>query len=77
MRQRQWIKVLTKYDSIINYTKEKDNQVAHALSQKALVLVISMPYDPLGSKVKKGLTQDEYFGKIINLLGQENLTDKE
>ena len=69
MRQRQWIKVLTEYDFDINYTKGKDNQVADALSHKALVLAINMPNYPLGSKVKEGLNQDEYFGRIITLLG--------
>ena len=36
-----------------------------------------MPDDPIGLKVKESLSQDEYFGRIINLLCQENLSDKE
>ena len=77
MRQRRWIKILAKYNFNINYTKGKDNQVADALSRKALVLAISMPDDPIGLEVKESLSQDEYFGRIINLLCQENLSDKE
>ena len=77
MRQQRWIEVLAKYDFDINYTKGKDNQVADALSRKALVLTISMPDNPIGLEVKERLAQDEYFGKIINLLCQENLSDKE
>ena len=66
-----------KYDFDINYTKGKDNQVADALNRTALVLAISMPDDPIGFKVKESLAQDEYFGRIINLLGKSNLTYKE
>ena len=77
MRQFQWIEVLAEYDFDINYTKGKDNQVANALSRKALVLAISIPNDPMGLEVKESLDQDEYFGRIINLLCQENLADKE
>ena len=33
--------------------------------------------DPIGFEVKEFLSQDEYFGRIVNLLCQENLTDKE
>ena len=77
MRQRQWIKVLAKYDFDINYAKRKDNQVVDALGCKALVLAISMLNDPLGLEVRESLTQDEYFGRIITLLGQENLSKKE
>ena len=77
MRQRRWIKVLVEYDFDIKYTKGKDNQVADALSRKALVLAISMPNDPLGLEVKESLVQDEYFGKIITLLGQDKLSEKE
>ena len=33
--------------------------------------------DPIGFEVKESLAQDEYFGRIVNLLGQENLLDKE
>ena len=68
MRQRQWIKVLAEYNFDINYTKGKDNQVANALSYKALVLAISMPNDSLGLEVKESLAQDEYFGRFITLL---------
>ena len=57
MRQRQWIKFLAEYDFDINYTKGKDNQVAYALSCKALVLAISILSDPLGSEVKEGITK--------------------
>ena len=57
--------------------KEKDNQVADVLSYKALVLAISMPDDPLGSEVKEGLAQDEYSGRMVTLLGKENLFERE
>ena len=73
MRQRQWIEVLVQYDFNINYTKGKDNHVVDVLSCKALVLAVTMPNDPLGLEVKESLAQDEYFGRIITLLGQENL----
>ena len=33
--------------------------------------------DPIGLEVKESLSQDEYFGRIISLLCQENLSDKE
>ena len=36
-----------------------------------------MPNDPLGLKVTESLAQDEYFGRIITLLGQKNLLEKE
>ena len=36
-----------------------------------------MPDDPIGFEVKESLAQDEYFGRIINLLRQDNLSDKE
>ena len=58
MRQWQWIEVLAKYDFDINYTKGKDNQVADALSRKALVLAISMPDDPIGLEVKESLSRE-------------------
>ena len=61
----------------MNYTKGKDNQVADALSQKALALAISMPNDPLSSEVRESLIQDEYFGRIVTLLGQMDLFEKE
>ena len=33
--------------------------------------------DPLGLEVKESLAQDEYFGRIVTLLSQENLLEKE
>ena len=33
--------------------------------------------DPIGFEVKEILAQDKYFGRIVNLLGQESLTHKE
>ena len=77
MRQRRWIEVLAKYDFDISYTKEKGNKVADALSHKALVLSISMHDGPIGYEVKESLAQDEYFGKMVTLLGQENISKKE
>ena len=77
MRQRRWIEVLAEYDFDIKYTKGKDNQVADALSRKALALAISMPNDPLSFAVKEGLVQDEFFGRILQLLSKRDLSDKE
>lgn len=62
MRQRRWIEVLHEFEFDIKYRPGKENVVADALSRKSFLCVISMPDNPILTKVRElGYNDVEYL----------------
>ena len=53
MQQRRWIELLQEYDFDIAYRPGKENIVADSLSRKSYLGAISMPDDPILSRVRE------------------------
>ena len=77
MRQWRWIEILHKYEFKIKYLPAKDNVVANALSRKSFLNAVSMPNDPIIDKVKEISPNNPNYVRIIHLLQQENLSEKD
>ena len=67
MRQRRWIKLLQEYDFDIVYRPGKENIVAESLSRKSYLGAISMPDDPILSKVRESAPRDTEYQKMLDL----------
>ena len=61
MRQRRWIELLQEYDFDIVYHRGKENIVADSLSCKSYSGAISMPDDPILSKVRESAPRDTEY----------------
>ena len=53
MHQRRWVEVLQEYDFLIIYRPGKENVVADCLSRKAFLNAISIPDNPIISRLSQ------------------------
>ena len=77
MRQRRWIELLQEYDFDIVYRPGKENIVADSLSRKSYLGAISMPDDPILSKVRESALGDIEYQKMLDLARNGGKTDVE
>ena len=68
MQQWRWIEALHEFEFDIKYRPQKENVVTDALSQKSFLYAISMPNNPILSKVKELETFDEYYQDLFKLV---------
>lgn len=77
MRQRRWVELLQEYDFLIIYQPGKENVVADSLSRKAFLNAISIPNNPIISRLKEVAENDPvYQQKLKEVLdGEQTLLD--
>lgn len=61
MHQRRWIELLQEYDFLIIYRSRKENIVVVSLSQKAFLNAISIPNNPIISRLKEVAVNDPLY----------------
>ena len=73
----QYAVVLQEYDFDIVYRPGKENIIADSLSRKSYLEAISMPDDPILSKVRESTLRDIEYQKILDLARNGGRTDVE
>ena len=77
MRQRRWIELLQEYDFDIVYHPGKENNIVDSLSCKSYLGAISMPDDPILSKVRESALEDTKYQKMLDLTRNGGRSDAE